>query len=172
MCWCEYLSYFMTINAGMCFCLCEGSASGSKSCSSRSICSLVSVVGVFWCFWVFLWMCFGCISSLDLRTHEKKGMKEESVNKRRLKSQENSAISSTSACQEEIKKETFGRSGTHFYISIISYREISFHFISHGQIAYCSLVETNMMRNYVLKLQFDWLLCTFTVQFWFCKLLF
>lgn len=46
---------------------------------------------------------------------KKKGMKEESVNKRRLKSQENSTNSSTSACQEEIRKENFGGTETHFH---------------------------------------------------------
>lgn len=85
-------------------------------------------------------------------------MKEVSVNRWRLKSQETSAISSISACQEEIKKENSGRTGTNFYISIISYMGITFHFISHGQIAYCSVVDTNMMRNYILRLKFDWLL--------------
>lgn len=70
---------------------------------------------------------------------KKKGMKvEESVNKWRLKSQGNSAISSTSACKEAIKKENFGRTGTNFDRSIISVREISSRFISRGQIAYCS----------------------------------
>lgn len=49
---------------------------------------------------------------------KKGGMKEESVNKRRLKPQENSANSSTSACREEIRKENFGKntnSASHFY---------------------------------------------------------
>lgn len=80
------------------------------------------------------------------------------MNKRRLKPQENSANSSTSACREEIRKENFGRTQTQFHIFVISYREISFHFISHHQIVYCScLLDTNMMPNYLLRLQFDWL---------------
>lgn len=157
MCCCRYLLCFLTVNPGISgFCerrkAPQGPHPAAAGTSAAWCLPLLVGSGAFGCFWgELLWICFGCISSLDLRTHEKRGMKEESVNKRRLKPQENSAKSSTSACQEEIRKENFGRKQTQFHI-------FSFHFISHCQIVYCSyLLDTNMMPNYILRLQFDWL---------------